>query len=96
MQSKKVEKMFMVHCVDAAQRTSTGSRLAVGSDALHETVSEFIPDLSAESKEVMRGLLEQDQQHVLDMFLAKSYRSLYSSGGKHMLQIYLISGARGI
>lgn len=96
MQSKKVEKMFMVHCGDAAQRTATGSRLAVGSDALRETVSEFMPHLSTESKEVMRGLIEQDHQHVLDMFLGKPYKSLFDSTGKRSLSIYLISGARGI
>lgn len=96
MQSNQREKMFMVHCSAGATPTVTGSRLAVGPDALREAVGEFITAFSPESRNLMRMLIEQDQAHLLEMFQGKPYRTVHNSRQTQHVDIYLITGARGL
>lgn len=98
MQSTQHDKMFMVTRPDAAKPIATGNRLAVGAPALSATVSELLPGmaLSPDSKVIMQKLTEQDQSHVLEMFKGRQSLRVYNERQSAAVDIYLISGARGL
>lgn len=91
MKINNVKNVFMVHVETDVTRTDFGNRLVVGTPTLGEYIKEKLGDFSSGSKETMRGIIEQDEEHVLDMFRGRERIVVYSGNESKRATIRLIS-----
>ena len=95
MQVKQEQKTFMVRVANGSTKDSTACHLAMGTDALVSVVTEKLGRLSGESKERLRGLIEEDREHVVARFRGLNSLSLYNEHENKRLDVYMIMDSRG-
>lgn len=91
MTKKSDEKfLFMVHVNGERSPTDSGNRLVQGQAMLADYVNQTLGKLTETSKNRMRGLTEQDEPHVIEMFRGNSNLSVYDEVERRSMAIYWI------
>lgn len=91
MKITSVKQTFMVHVPGDVGVTDFGNRLVEGTQALGAYVKEKLETLSAGSKETMRGIIEQDEGHVMAMFRGRERIDIYNESERQRVVIRLIT-----
>lgn len=90
---KHTEPTFMVHCPKLGGPDDTGCRLVTGTQRLGTFVVAQLEALSENSKEKMRGLIEQDPSHIPEMFRGRRAITLYNKGESRSVDVFWIPAA---